>query len=174
MLKYVECRDCTSGFGMKLFNLLFPIVYHGQLLVSPLCSLSSNMRRCWLFDGLWLTDEEEGMVALPFVACCYLIGICDPPWPYGGEDCSHFWIWPAQHNLAALLFQRKIIVSSRLGPAKDAIERQLRAGWGGWGDAIRKRQVEGLPPVAILLLLNTFKRMIFSLFSPNSFEFWPS
>jgi hypothetical protein len=35
-----------AGFGRKMLNLLFAVFDYGQLLVSPLCSSSSNMQRC--------------------------------------------------------------------------------------------------------------------------------
>jgi hypothetical protein len=34
LLKDVECTDCTGGYGRKMFDLLFAVVRHGQLLVS--------------------------------------------------------------------------------------------------------------------------------------------
>jgi len=39
ILKDVECTDCAAGFYRKMYIL----DNHGQLLVSPLCSSSSNM-----------------------------------------------------------------------------------------------------------------------------------
>jgi len=75
-----------------------------------------------------------------------------------------------QRSLTAFLLRRKIIISFRLGPARPSSKERL---WVGWGDAISKRRAEGLPPVAILLLLPTFKRMIFSLFTLKSFNNWP-
>ncbi len=59
---------------MYRLNLLFAVGHHGQLLVSPLCSSSSNIQRRLLSDGVWLT-KEEGMVAPPFMNYSYLIGL---------------------------------------------------------------------------------------------------
>ncbi len=94
-----------------------------------LCVFFSYMQRCCRSYGEWLT-EWEGLVAPPHLEFCYLIGHRDLPWPYGWEDRSHFWIRPGKCNLAAF-FKRKIIISSRLGPAKAASKRWLWAGWGG-------------------------------------------
>ncbi len=46
------------------------------------------------------------------------------------EDRSHFWIRPGQH-FEAFLLQRKIIISSCLGPSKPASKCRLWTGWGG-------------------------------------------
>ncbi len=79
ILKDVECTDFTVGTNRKMLNLLFAVGHPGQLLVSPLCSSSSNIQRCLLSGGVWLT-KEEGMVAPPFMNYSYLIGLhgrCD-------------------------------------------------------------------------------------------------
>ncbi len=34
VLEDVDCTDCIAGYGRKIFNLLFTLVHHGQLLVA--------------------------------------------------------------------------------------------------------------------------------------------
>ncbi len=113
---YWRCwsTDCTSGYGRKMFNLLFAVVHHGQLLVSSEFSsliyrgVDGLMLDCWLMGRGWSLP--------PFIDFCYLIGLRDLPWPYGWEDSSKFWVWPGLYYLVSILLQRKIIVSFRLSP----------------------------------------------------------
>jgi hypothetical protein len=110
-----------------------------------LCVFFSNTQRWWLSDGGWLT-EGEGVVPPPFIALCYWIEHHDPPWPHVWKNFSQFWI----SNLAAVLLQRKIIISSCLYRPCQACCQTPTVGWGeGWGDAIIRRWAEGLLPVTI-------------------------
>jgi hypothetical protein len=142
----------------------------------PLCSSSSSdMQRCWLSDGVLLT-EGEGDGCPRSMTYYYLIGRRDVPWPYGWEDRSYFWIWPGQCNLAAFLFQRKfrkLIAFFGLGPASDAVGRCPWAGWGG-GEVLPENagQGGGDPTRCHFVLFPIFKGMIIFLFSLKSYDFW--
>ncbi len=66
--EYVECTDCTADNGRKMFNILFTVVHHGQLLCSS--SVFSPLTRRGV-DDLMLACQlrGEGMVAPPFYFC---------------------------------------------------------------------------------------------------------
>jgi hypothetical protein len=120
-----------------------------------------------------MADWGRGLVATPF----YSLLISNTMlWPavtlwMGGSKPFLDLTWPMQFGrLFVLEINHHLLLS---GPCQAGHQLPTNGEVRGWVVTICKRQAEALQPFTILLFVPTFKRMIFFLFSLNSFNILP-
>ncbi len=173
--------DVHWALAGTCLNLLFTVIHHGKLLCFPLCSSPSLTRSGVdsLMEFNWLRVVAPTFKTYRTVTLKDAMRSCglpwavmtqrDSPWPYGWEDKSHFGPWPSNIIWPPFCFRRNLSSCFVVGK-----------GWGGGegrGCPLRQKMLYkktldgGLPPGAILSILQTLKRLVIFLFSLKSFDF---